>query len=848
METYISVYSTCLALLVILITGIAIRAFIQWETPGARVLGSLMLAMAVWSGFYLLEILHPSLPVKIFARKMLYLGMTLSPPLWLGFALRYTGAGSWWLKNGRIFLLTIPGAVAFLLGCTNESHHLIWESLSPAEAQTAPLKIEYGPVFWVHAALAYSMILAGVVVYLVNYLRAGKIMRVKTGVILAGVILTVAANALFLGLENGIRIDPTPLSFGLSAPLIAWGFFRFGLSSLFPLAAALVVENLRDAIIVVNRAEEITDINKAAESLLGGESISIKEGAPVFSILPEAGRLKEIWDSPNASINIETKRGDSTRSYDAQVIPITREDGELIGRVVVFHDITNEQTLLRAEMRRSQHLALLEETGRRIANSFDEREILQRAVEAVTRRLGYAETAISILIDEDMLECVAISGMEDFGYRPGYRQKLGEGIIGQTAGLQKTYVTGNVSRDPFYFSTSTRSGSAICTPIFKQGKLYGVLYVESLELDAFGELDVVTLETLASQISESLQRAALYAQTQSDLRTLTIIQEISKLIASSLDLDTISRTVVKSLKDAFGYTHVSIYYLEDDFLILAAQVGYAGNMEIKKIHVSQGVTGRSIRTKSVQFIEDIAREGAFLKADAHVTGAICVPLLKEDHVLGVLNVESGGGNKLTKTDADLLTAIAGPIAVALDNARLHAELLKMATTDAVTGLSNRHIFEQAITAEVERAERKGVNLSLIIFDIDFFKEFNDMWGHPAGDARLKAVANIIKTNLRKYDIAARYGGDEFAIILSDCDQQNATLFAQRLREGMLAGAPQLQQDEEGLSGYTLSMGIATFPQDAVGPSELLIAADHAAMRAKQQGRNRIKLASDYETT
>jgi diguanylate cyclase (GGDEF)-like protein len=845
MDTFLTVYIFFLAILVVIITGTAIRAFINRQMPGALTFGALMVSMAVWAGCYLLEITHPAPPVKVFARKMLYLGMTLSPPIWLAFALRYTGLGGWWMKSGRIFLLGIPGGIVFLLGITNEYHHLIWESLLPSNSAPAPLTVEYGIGFWFYTIVAYTMILAGIALYVFSYFRQGKALRIKYGVILAGVILTAASNTLFLAFQNGIFIDPTPLSFGLSAPLIAFGFFRFGLSNLFPLAAALVVENLQDAIIVVNSENEITDINRAAGALPGMNSL--KQRTPVFSALPQAHQFREIWDSPEKSFHLETKQGETRRTYNVRVIPIVGGVRELLGRVIVFHDITSEQTLLRDEKRRSQHLALLEEAGRRIADSLDSREILQRAVDAITNRFGYAETAISLLTADNMLEVAAISGTEDFGYSPGFRQKYGEGIIGYTASLGQTYISGNVSEDRHYFSSSTRSGSAICTPIFKRGALYGVLYVESVEPNAFGGQDVITLETLASQISESLQRAELYAQTRADLRTITAIQEISKLVAASLDLETISRTVVKSLKDAFNYSHVSIYFLEEEYLSLAAQVGYTEHSAIKKIHISQGVTGRTIRTRTAQFIEDTEKEKVFLSADEKITSEVCVPLLKEDTALGVLNVESGGGNRLTIKDVELLTAIAGPIAISVDNARLHTELKKMATTDAVTGLFNRHVFEQAITAEIERAERKGENLSLIVFDIDYFKEYNDAWGHPAGDARLKAVANIIKVNLRKYDIAARYGGDEFAIILSDCDQKNALQFAQRLRQGTSQGAPQDPKDGEGISGYTLSMGIATYPQDAALPNELLIAADHAAMRAKQHGKNRIKLASDYET-
>jgi len=309
-------------------------------------------------------------------------------------------------------------------------------------------------------------------------------------------------------------------------------------------------------------------------------------------------------------------------------------------------------------------------------------------------------------------------------------------------------------------------------------------------------------------------------------------------------MDTISRTLVERLKDAFGYTHVSIYFLKEDYLHLSAQVGYPTELAINKIHISQGVAGRCIRTKSVQFIQDSASEQIFLKGDDHIVSEICIPLLKDDTVLGIFNVESTELGKLTESDVDLLTSIAGPISVAVDNARLHTELKKMATTDAVTGLSNRHVFEQSLTAEMERAERSQTPLSLIIFDIDYFKQYNDKWGHPAGDTRLRAVADIIKVILRKYDIAARYGGDEFAIILENCDQPSAEKFALRLSQGTLVGAPSLPLDDDGIPGYTLSIGIATFPQDATHANELLIAADNAALRAKQHGKNRIKTASD----
>lgn len=516
----------------------------------------------------------------------------------------------------------------------------------------------------------------------------------------------------------------------------------------------------------------------------------------------------------------------------------------LLGTGIVIINLINwrrnrEYELLSIEKRRSNQLALLEETGRIIADSFDEKEILQRAINSIFQRFGYAIAAISVRNEHNELEIGAIAGTDDFGYKPGFTQKLGEGIIGHTADTLKTYITNNVSKDPFYFSSSEHFGSAICTPILKQGILYGVLYIESLEPNTFDDLDVKTLETLARQISGALQRSTLYKDTQENLRILSIIQNISKTITSSLDKDIIAKKVILELQKSFGYTHLSVYTLDDDYLNIITEIGYTNKeMVYEKIHISQGVHGRAIRTKMVQFIEDTRKDDVYLTADTSITSEICVPLLKDDNVIGTINVESEDSRKLTLTDVNILTTVASSLAIAIDNARLHEEIKKLATTDAVTGLSNRHVFEEMLSAEVERAQRLDMNVSLIIFDIDYFKEFNDTYGHPAGDARLREVANIIKNNLRKYDIAARYGGDEFAIILSNTNQEHALNFANRLHEAAQQGAIQNEK-----AGYTLSIGIATLPQDATTHTELLIAADNAALRSKHLGKNRIILAS-----
>lgn len=838
------IYSISLGVLTVITLITAFCVFLERYRPGAHSLGYLLLAMAIWTGFYLLEITLPSLPLKIASRKILYLGMTLSGPLWLGFAMRYASISEWWSQQARISLLAVPGVVTFFLGLTNEAHHLIWVSMEmPAASNFGPLQLIYGPVFWIYTLVTYAFITIGVLLYIVTFLRSPKVLRKQTGAMLAAALVAVIANLLFLTEIFPSTVDPTPLSFALSVPLFALGFFRFGMFNLFPIAAPLIIENLGDAVLVVDKEDVVTNLNVAGKAWL-----SIKDGAvgtSVFEILPRPELFKANWNIPNAKLKFDFGENDERLWYEATITQLYKNDKTLLGRVIVVHDNTQEQQLLEAEFRRSSQLGLLEEMGRQIADSFDEKEILQRTINALIDRFGYAEAAISILVEDNTLEVVAIGGTEDFGYRPGFKQNVGEGIIGHTAEIQKTYISEHVASDPYYFSNEEHQGSAICIPILNEKGVLGILYVESARRNAFNQEDAKTLETLTNQLSASIQRAKLYSNSQEHLRVMSTVQSVSHVVSTTLDLQKVFESVVKELKEVFGYTHVSIYLLDEEYLYLGAQIGYPTEMAISKIHISQGVHGKTVKTKTVQFIRDVTKEPVYLAADYNILSEICVPLLKDNNVLGTINVESDSSvPPLTQADMDMLTTLAVPIALAVDNARLHAQVKAMAMTDAVSGLFNRHVFEESLIAEVERSMRLSYPLSLIIFDLDSFKDYNDTWGHPAGDIRLKATADLIRNNLRKYDTAARYGGDEFAIILPNTNQENAFTFAKRLLAAARTSTTELAVDGKGIAGYTLSIGIATFPQDGDSHANLLLAADHAELMAKRLGKNQIFIASN----
>jgi diguanylate cyclase (GGDEF)-like protein len=517
------------------------------------------------------------------------------------------------------------------------------------------------------------------------------------------------------------------------------------------------------------------------------------------------------------------------RLLDEQQLSLTRK-------------IEQERLLLSLEQRKSAQLSLLAEVGRLVTDSQDEQEILESTLEAIVKHNGYAEAAISLLVAEDTLEVAALSSVSDFDYR----QKLERGIIGHVAKTRQAYLTGDVSHDPYYFSSAPREGSAMGVPMLDKEHLLGVIYVESARKNELNQGDVQTLQTLANQVATSIQKARLQSRTQEHLQVLTTLQSISRAVTSSLDLDEILHNVIQLLKDSFGYTYLGIYVLEGDTLHLGAQLGYPEDMLIPEIPITRGVVGRTARTKETQLIRDVEADSEFLRGSYEVKSEVAVPLLKEGQVLGVLNVESNRHRPLDENDVNLLNALAGSVAIAVDNARLHAEVKQMAMTDVISGLANRRAFDEILEAEITRATRYHQPLSLIILDLDSFKEYNDRWGHPAGDVRLREVADLLRLNVREPDVAARYGGEEFAVILPNTTKSGAIRLAERLRRSAEKSAPQ-KNGNNFVPGYTISLGVATLPDDAISLEELLLTADNAELIAKRLGKNQVYAANSPDT-
>jgi diguanylate cyclase (GGDEF)-like protein len=215
-------------------------------------------------------------------------------------------------------------------------------------------------------------------------------------------------------------------------------------------------------------------------------------------------------------------------------------------------------------------------------------------------------------------------------------------------------------------------------------------------------------------------------------------------------------------------------------------------------------------------------------------------MLAQGETLGIVNVRLTA--KLDEAQRQLLTAVTEQIALSLANLKLRKALNELSIRDPLTGLFNRRYMEESIGRELARARRAGERVGFLMIDTDFFKKFNDTYGHEIGDAVLRELGAMFKTNLREHDIPCRYAGDEWLMILvgKEISEDAACRRAEELR--VLATRIRVQSGSQLVGQITLSIGVAVFPDHGDDKDGLLRASDRALYQAKGAGRNQVALA------
>ncbi len=244
--------------------------------------------------------------------------------------------------------------------------------------------------------------------------------------------------------------------------------------------------------------------------------------------------------------------------------------------------------------------------------------------------------------------------------------------------------------------------------------------------------------------------------------------------------------------------------------------------------------GAHVRFKQCRFLDPLSKEVKVLENEGYLLFA----LKGKRRKIGCLAVEG-----LVKKDKEKFMILAHQFALALRRVKLYQEIERIAITDSLTELHTRRYIMERLREELRRSKVRKIKMSFLMIDVDFFKKFNDEHGHLTGDQVLRELGEIVRNNIREIDIAGRYGGEEFCVVLPDTDRVGAHYAAERIRQ---ATEEAIIKAYDTTTKSTVSVGTATFPDDGTKINELIDKADWALYRAKKHGRNRICSFGVYE--
>ncbi len=522
------------------------------------------------------------------------------------------------------------------------------------------------------------------------------------------------------------------------------------------------------------------------------------------------------------------------------IVPLF-EGGVLSGTLTLIQDVSQGLAAERHLQREIDRLSALHEIDRALA-TLDLQACLQVIVNR-TRTLFGGVNSVLFLREGDLLRVAAGAGY-DFEV-VNQCMRLDEGVIGWVATQRRAALIPDVAHDARYLAVEPLTRAEMAVPLNLHDVCIGVINVESGQPNAFVEDDLEMLEMLGARAAIAIHNARLHAAERQQRQLAVTLREIGLKLATELDPETILDTLLDQVVRVVPYDSACVLMLDaaGQNMWVERYRGY------EKFGVTEVVTqvrtemaavknlGRMAANRRPFVIPHVLGDPDWVQSpgSAHIRSWVGAPILARGRVLGFLSLDKIEPGFYTAALADHLAAFAAQAGLALENANLYAEQQRLAVTDSLTGIANRRHFDSVLGRELQRAVRFHRPTALLMLDLDDFKQYNDRYGHLAGDGLLRAIALALSQSLRSVDTIARYGGEEFVIILPETDLEAGRLAAERVRQ-LIEHLP-LRPGGPGSPPVTISLGVSAAPVHAVLPTGLVHAADIALFQAKARGKN-----------
>ena len=336
--------------------------------------------------------------------------------------------------------------------------------------------------------------------------------------------------------------------------------------------------------------------------------------------------------------------------------------------------------------------------------------------------------------------------------------------------------------------------------------------------------------------------------TQTTARRLAILTDVVKTANSILEPRKVIELVVEKIRQLIPSEAWSLMMVDEEKqeLVFEAALGAkARDVTALRLKIGEGVAGWVAQSGKPAIVNDTSRDPRFsprvdTRTQFQTRSILCAPLVSRGRTIGVLEIINKRGGPFTRADLHLVLTLVEPCAIAIENAILFQRTEQLTITDDLTRLFNSRYLNLYLGREIKRCKRHGIPLSVIFLDLDGFKGINDQYGHLAGSGTLTEVGKILAQGVRESDILARYGGDEFVVVLPETPASGALVIAERLRRAI---EEHRFLEPQGLAArISASFGISTYPDHALSPEGLIQKADQAMYRVKEREKNGIEVA------